>query len=86
MIEDRRIASAFAIEALRIFDHLHFRSKMQDSGKAQKAGAKVAKEFELKLQKPKAISGAKRNWFETAYLPASQKEKDRKLFSAAEVH
>ena len=82
MIEDQRIATAFALEALRIFDHLHFRSKMQDSAKAQKTGATVAAKFELKLQKPKAISGAKKNWFESAYGSGSQKAKDRVLFSA----
>ena len=29
MIEDPRVATSYAIEALRIFDHLHFRSNMQ---------------------------------------------------------
>lgn len=82
MIEDQRVATAFALEALRIFDHLHFRSKMQESATAAKAGTTAAKKFVLKLQKPKAISGAKTNWFESAYGAGSQKAKDRLLFSA----
>ncbi len=80
MIEDRRVATAYAIEALRVFDHLHFRSKMQETAQARKAGQKPRK-FQLKLQKPKTISGAKRNWFESSYVAGSQKEKDRLLFS-----
>ena len=45
-IEDRKIATAYAIEAVRVFDHLHFRSVMQDKlGKktSGKAGASAAK-------------------------------------------
>jgi phosphatidylserine/phosphatidylglycerophosphate/cardiolipin synthase-like enzyme len=30
MIEDQRVAIAYAIEELRVFDHLHFRSRMED--------------------------------------------------------
>jgi phosphatidylserine/phosphatidylglycerophosphate/cardiolipin synthase-like enzyme len=70
LIEDQRVATAYAIEAVRMFDHLHFRSKMQ-----------AAKKSVLKLQKPKAISGADQNWFEPFFRPGSQKELDRKLFS-----
>ena len=33
MIEDPKVATSFAIEALRIFDHLHFRSRMKDASK-----------------------------------------------------
>ena len=83
MIEDRRIATSYAIEALRIFDHLHFRTVMKDATK-KKAGD-PEKEFVLKLRKPKAIVAAKWNWFEPYYVPDSQKEKDRQLFSAPEV-
>jgi phosphatidylserine/phosphatidylglycerophosphate/cardiolipin synthase-like enzyme len=72
MIEDQRIATAYAIEALRIFDHLHFRSNMQ--------GAEGAKKKTLKLRKPKAITG-EANWFESYYVAGSQKAKDRELFS-----
>jgi hypothetical protein len=31
MIEDSRVATSYAIEALRVFDHLHFRSVMSDA-------------------------------------------------------
>jgi phosphatidylserine/phosphatidylglycerophosphate/cardiolipin synthase-like enzyme len=72
MIEDQRVATAYAIEALRIFDHLHFRSNMQ--------GAEGAKKKTLKLRKPKAITG-QANWFESYYVAGSQKAKDRELFS-----
>ncbi|MFL6541246.1 MAG: phospholipase D-like domain-containing protein [Chthoniobacterales bacterium] len=82
MIEDQRIATAFAIEALRIFDHLHFRSAMQD---AKTSAPASTGENSLKLKKPKAISGEKRNWFETSYFAGSQKMKDRLLFSGAGV-
>jgi phosphatidylserine/phosphatidylglycerophosphate/cardiolipin synthase-like enzyme len=83
MIEDRRIATSFAIEALRVFDHLHFRTTMKDAKK--KKPADPSKKLVLKLQKPKALVPAAMNWFESAYVPGSQKEKDRLLFSAPEV-
>ena len=72
LIEDRKIAIGYAIEALRVFDHLHFRSRM----KASQSG----KQDKLALRKPKAISG-EQPWFEGFYVPNSQKERDRELFS-----
>ena len=82
MIEDQRVATSYAIEALRVFDHLHFRSMMQVVEKKKKAGTgtKAGKD-ELKLRKPKAISGEDENWFEPSYKAGSQKERDRKIFS-----
>jgi hypothetical protein len=77
MIEDRRIATGYAIEALRVFDHLHFRSRMRDVQKAKKAGKKPQP---LALRKPRAITG-KPAWFEAYYVAGSQRERDRKLFS-----
>ena len=79
MIEDRRVATGYAIEALRIFDHLHFRSRMKEALKDKKANNKNALE-KLTLRKPKAISG-KDAWFEEYYVAGSQKERDRELFS-----
>lgn len=73
MIEDQRVATSYAIEALRLFDHLQFRTKMQSASSAKAAGA-------LTLQKPTAISG-KPAWFEKFYVAGSQVENDRKLFS-----
>ena len=75
MIEDRKIATAYAIEALLVFDHLHFRSTM----KTAFALSTTAKKDALTLQKPTAISG-KPAWFETYYKADSQKMKDRQLF------
>ena len=31
MIEDQRVATSYAVEALRVFDHLHFRTVMSDA-------------------------------------------------------
>ena len=76
MIEDPRIATAYAIEALRVFDHLHFRSTMQDATELTPAAKKAA----LTLRKPRAISG-KAAWFEAYYVVGSQKMKDRQLFA-----
>ncbi len=82
MIEDQRVATSYAIEALRVFDHLHFRLRMQDAKgkknvpKAKKSGTSDR----LTLQKPEAITG-KPAWFEDFYQEGTQAENDRKLFS-----
>jgi phosphatidylserine/phosphatidylglycerophosphate/cardiolipin synthase-like enzyme len=73
VIEDQRIATGYAIEALRVFDHLHFRSRM-------KAATSGKKKETLSLRLPRAISG-KAAWFEPYYVPDSQKPRDRELFS-----
>jgi hypothetical protein len=72
MIEDPRVATAYAIEAIRVFDHLHFRSRMQESQGGQKDS--------LTLKKPTKISGEPA-WFEDFYQTGSQAENDRILFS-----
>jgi len=69
-IQDSRVATSYAIEAIRIFDHLEFRTKMKGAGKPAS----------LTLAKPAAISG-KPAWFEPFYVADSQKERDRKLFA-----
>jgi PLD-like domain len=69
MIEDPRVATSYAIEALRIFDHLHFRSTMQSSGAPRS----------LTLARPPAGGG--KTWFEEYYVDDSQHAKDRMLFS-----
>ena len=78
LIEDRKIAVGYAIEALRVFDHLHFRDRMKEAGKKPPAGQ--ATKDSLTLRKPTAISG-KPAWFEGYYVPGSQKERDRMLFA-----
>ncbi len=71
MIEDRKIAIAYAIEALRMFDHFHFRVKT-------KAGDDQGKE--ITLEKPPAAG--KSPWFRSYYRSQHVKERDRKLFVA----
>jgi hypothetical protein len=78
LIEDRKVAVAYAIEALRVFDHLHFRDRMKAAGIRPRGGK--AKTDSLKLRKPRAISGEPA-WFEDYYVTGSQKERDRLLFA-----
>ncbi|HVG18231.1 MAG TPA: phospholipase D-like domain-containing protein [Blastocatellia bacterium] len=78
MIEDCKVATSYAIEAVRVFDHLHFRTRMKDALKATNSEKKAVQK--LTLRKPKAISG-RDAWFERFYVPGSQREGDRKLFS-----
>lgn len=86
MFEDRKIAIAYAVEALRVFDHFHFRTRMKEEGvdPAKKKKTKKKKDDDQKgglfLKKPKAISGAKQSWFDRFYVIESQNERDRKLF------
>ena len=70
LIRDRRIAVSYAIEALRIFDHYHFRVVQQE--------AKTAKK-KLQLAKPARKPGEKAWWAED-YTDA-RKIRDRKLFA-----
>jgi phosphatidylserine/phosphatidylglycerophosphate/cardiolipin synthase-like enzyme len=79
MIEDPKIATSYAIEALRTFDHLHFRSRMNEALAAHQS--KASKLKALTLKKPTAISG-KPAWFADYYAAGTQAERDRKLFSS----
>jgi phosphatidylserine/phosphatidylglycerophosphate/cardiolipin synthase-like enzyme len=83
-IQDQKVATSYAIEALRIFDHLHFRVRMQEgqaaNGKSSTKKSAAAQTAALTLQKPTAISG-KPAWFEDYYKKGSQKAADRALFS-----
>lgn len=76
VIEDRKVAAAYAIEACRVFDHLQFRNRMRDAQKPKK-GPRPA----MALQKPKAISGAAWSWFDRFYADGNQARLDRELFS-----
>ncbi|MBZ8142637.1 hypothetical protein CLD22_22400 [Rubrivivax gelatinosus] len=69
-LEDRRVAIAYAIEALRLFDHFHFRVA---------ARARDAQET-LRLSRPPAPGG--RAWFAPYYRSGHVKERDRLLFAA----
>lgn len=69
-IEDRKIAIAYAIEALRLFDHFHFRVKMQEGDAAKTL---------ITLAKPPALG--KKPWFAPYYRVGHIKERDRTLFA-----
>ena len=79
LIEDRRIALAYAIEALLVFDHLHFRTDMKKAFEPA-AGGVAGHPPPMTLRKPTAITGQPA-WFEDYYVQGSQKERDRQLFS-----
>ena len=57
VIRDRRIAVSYTVEALRIFDHYHFRVTQQEAKKAKKT---------LELAKPPRRAGEK-PWFPEDY-------------------
>lgn len=70
LIRDRRIAVSYVVEALRIFDHYHFRVTHQEAKKAKK---------ELVLAKPPRSSG-ETPWWDEDYTNA-RKIRDRELFA-----
>jgi len=70
LIRDRRIAVSYVVEALRIFDHYHFRVTQQEAKKAKK---------ELVLAKPPRRPGEEPWWAED-YTDA-RKRRDRELFA-----
>lgn len=70
LIRDRRIAVSYTVEALRLFDHYHFRVKQ--------AQAKTAKK-KLQLARPPRKTGEKPWWDEDYSNP--RKARDRKLFA-----
>ncbi len=69
LFRDRRVAVSYMIEALRLFDHYHFRVAQQESKKKKK---------KLMLAKPPAAG--EEPWFEEYYVDA-RKIRDRNLFS-----
>jgi phosphatidylserine/phosphatidylglycerophosphate/cardiolipin synthase-like enzyme len=71
LIRDQRIAVSYMIEALRIFDHYHFRVAQQES--AKKARKK------LQLAKPPRKPGEKAWWLED--YTDGRKIRDRLLFA-----
>lgn len=70
LIQDRRVATSYMIEALRIFDHYHFRIAQK------KTKAKNAK---LELQPAPSIAGGDPWWQE--YYTDERHIRDRKLFA-----
>jgi hypothetical protein len=67
-IEDRKVAIAYAIEALRMFDHFHFRVRVRE-GEAPQS---------LRLVRPPAPG--EKPWFAQYYRTGHVKERDRLLF------
>jgi phosphatidylserine/phosphatidylglycerophosphate/cardiolipin synthase-like enzyme len=70
LIRDRRIAVAYVVEALRIFDHYHFRVSQQEASRARK---------QLVLAKPPRAPGERPWWSEHYTNP--RKIRDRELFA-----
>ena len=70
LIRDRRVAVSYAIEALRMIDHYHFRVKQQEMNKAHQ---------ELVLAKPPRQPGEEAWWVED--YTVQRKILDRKLFA-----
>lgn len=70
LIKDRRIATSYMIEALRMFDHYHFRTAQLDADSAKK---------KLELKKPPKDAGEEPWWLE--YYTDEVKIRDRTLFA-----
>ncbi|MCX6317831.1 MAG: phospholipase D-like domain-containing protein [Bacteroidetes bacterium] len=70
LIQDRKIAVSYMIEAIRIFDHYHFRVAQNEAKKAKKV---------LSLVKPPRKSTEKPWWSE--YYTNKRKIKDREVFA-----
>lgn len=70
LIRDRRIAVSYVVEALRIFDHYHFRVAQMEAKKERK---------KLQLAKPPRKAGEKSWWAEHFSNP--RKILDRELFA-----
>jgi phosphatidylserine/phosphatidylglycerophosphate/cardiolipin synthase-like enzyme len=80
-IDDMRVATSYAIEAVRVFDHLHFRDLLKEAKAAKKKPASATPPRPLTLRKPKKISGDPFAWFDGYYVKNSQRERDRTLFA-----
>jgi phosphatidylserine/phosphatidylglycerophosphate/cardiolipin synthase-like enzyme len=70
LINDRRVAVSYMVEALRLFDHYHFRVAQKDAKKARKT---------LQLKKPPTQNGQEPWWLED--YTEQRKIRDRELFS-----
>jgi phosphatidylserine/phosphatidylglycerophosphate/cardiolipin synthase-like enzyme len=70
LIRDRRVAVSYMVEALRIFDHYHFRVTQQAAKKARK---------QLVLARPPRKPGETPWWSE--YYTDPRKVRDRRLFA-----
>ena len=81
LIEDRRIATAFTIEATRVFDHLQFRNRMRRAFGPRDAELRRARTPKaITLKRPTIFSGEPA-WFQRFFAGDTQAFRDRKLFS-----
>ena len=71
MIEDRKVAIAYAIESLRLVDHCHFRLRLKEG---------ETKAERMTLTKPPVTSN-ENPWYRAYYRPGHAKECERKLFA-----
>jgi hypothetical protein len=69
-IRDPRVATAYGVEAVRIFDHYEFRDRMKRAETQPKA---------LDLAEPP--TGNAKAWWETSFEKGHYKRRDRELFS-----
>ena len=70
LIKDRRIAVSYMIEALRLFDHYHFRVRQEEAATAVTT---------LELKKPPGNAGEVEWWKQ--YYTDTHRVKDRLLFA-----
>lgn len=70
LIRDRRVAVSYVVEAVRLFDHYHFRVAQMEAKKARK---------KLNLVKPPRKPGEKAWW--TDHFTVVRKIRDRELFA-----
>lgn len=70
LIRDRRVAVSYMVEAVRLFDHYHFRLAQKEAKKAKK---------QLALARPPRKAGEKAWWAENWSNP--RKVRDRELFA-----
>lgn len=72
MIADRRVAAAFAIEAVRVFDHLHFRDRMRSAPKTKDP---------MRLLRSRKFEKANAELWWEKYFRGKQRVRDRQLFA-----
>jgi phosphatidylserine/phosphatidylglycerophosphate/cardiolipin synthase-like enzyme len=70
LIRNRRVAVSYTVEAIRLFDHYHFRVKELETNRANR---------KLQLQRPPRTPDEKPWWFEDYNEPI--KIRDRELFA-----
>jgi hypothetical protein len=70
LIRDARVATSYMVEALRIFDHYHFRVIQEDAARARK---------KLRLARPPRAAG-EAPWWQPSY-DDPRKARDRELFA-----